>query len=83
MGLSKFSDLANVMHHRPWMAEVNDGCGHATIEKLTTQMNHGATKNVSLTIVQRRLLRLGLGSRLLVHAPMPTAVHRQRMLEFA
>ncbi|GBN27246.1 hypothetical protein AVEN_234878-1 [Araneus ventricosus] len=49
----------------------------ATVEQLTVQMNQGATKSVSLTTVQRTLLRMGLRSRRLVNAPMLTAVHRQ------
>ncbi|GBM47485.1 hypothetical protein AVEN_153697-1 [Araneus ventricosus] len=55
----------------------------ATVEQLTAQMNQGATKSVSSTTVQRTLLRMGLRSRLLVNAPMLTAVHRRRRLEFA
>ncbi|GFV00656.1 hypothetical protein TNCV_2950241 [Trichonephila clavipes] len=35
------------------------------------------------TTVQRSLLRLVLRSRRLVHAPMLTAVHQQRRLEFS
>ncbi|GBN81934.1 hypothetical protein AVEN_158770-1 [Araneus ventricosus] len=50
----------------------------ATVEQLTAQMNQGATKSVSSTTVQRTLLRMGLRSRRLVNAPMPTAVRRQR-----
>ncbi|GFS87658.1 transposable element Tcb1 transposase [Trichonephila clavipes] len=46
-------------------------------------MNQGATKSVSQTTIQRTLLRLGLRSRRLVRAPMLTAVHRRRRLEFA
>ncbi|KAH7975588.1 hypothetical protein HPB52_003538 [Rhipicephalus sanguineus] len=42
----------------------------ATVEQLTIQMNQGATNSVSQTTLQRRLLRLGLRSRCLVHAPM-------------
>ncbi|GFT70127.1 transposable element Tcb1 transposase [Trichonephila clavipes] len=55
----------------------------ATVEQLTTKMNQGATKSVSQTTIQRTLLRLGLRSRRLVRAPMLTAVHRRRRLEFA
>ncbi|GFV38072.1 probable RNA-directed DNA polymerase from transposon X-element [Trichonephila clavipes] len=55
----------------------------ATVEQLTTKMNQGATKSVSQTTIQRTLLRLGLRSRRLVRAPMQTAVHRRRRLEFA
>ncbi|GFX81619.1 transposable element Tcb1 transposase [Trichonephila clavipes] len=55
----------------------------ATVEHLTTKMNQGATKSVSQTTIQRTLLRLGLRSRRLVRAPMLTAVHRRRRLEFA
>ncbi|GFV19463.1 transposable element Tcb1 transposase [Trichonephila clavipes] len=55
----------------------------ATVEQLTTKMNQGATKSVSQTTIQRTLLRLGLRSRHLVRAPMLTAVHRRRRLEFA
>ncbi|GFX41209.1 transposable element Tcb1 transposase [Trichonephila clavipes] len=54
----------------------------ATVEQLTTKMNQ-ATKSVSQTTIQRTLLRLGLRSRRLVRAPMLTAVHRRRRLEFA
>ncbi|KFM66064.1 Transposable element Tcb1 transposase, partial [Stegodyphus mimosarum] len=46
-------------------------------------MNQGATKSVSQSTIQRTLLRLGLRSRRLVRAPMLTAVHRRRRLEFA
>ncbi|GFX78902.1 transposable element Tcb1 transposase [Trichonephila clavipes] len=46
-------------------------------------MNQGATKRVSQTTIQRTLLRLGLRSRHLFRAPMLTAVHRRRRLEFA
>ncbi|GFU48251.1 hypothetical protein TNCV_4626691 [Trichonephila clavipes] len=46
-------------------------------------MNQGATNNVFQTTVQRSLLRLVLRSRRLVHAPMLTAVHQQRRLEFS
>ncbi|GFX63346.1 transposable element Tcb1 transposase [Trichonephila clavipes] len=53
---------------------------YATVEQLTTQMIQGATNSVSQTTVQRTLLHLGLGSRRLVHALIPTAV---RTLEFA
>ncbi|GFV69910.1 transposable element Tcb1 transposase [Trichonephila clavipes] len=52
----------------------------ATVEQLTTKMNQGATKSVSQTTIQRTLLRLGLRSR---RAPMLTAVHRRRRLEFS
>ncbi|KFM64391.1 Transposable element Tcb1 transposase, partial [Stegodyphus mimosarum] len=55
----------------------------ATVEQLTTKMNQGATKSVSQSTIQRTLLRLGLRSRRLVRAPMLTAVHRRRRLEFA
>ncbi|GFW19190.1 transposable element Tcb1 transposase [Trichonephila clavipes] len=55
----------------------------ATVEQLTTKMNQGATKSVSQTTIQRTLLRLGLRSRRLVRAPMLTAAHRRRRLEFA
>ncbi|GFU68105.1 transposable element Tc3 transposase [Trichonephila clavipes] len=55
----------------------------ATVEQLTTKMNQGATKSVSQTTIQRTLLRLGLRSRRLVCAPMLTALHRRRRLEFA
>ncbi|GFU67693.1 transposable element Tcb1 transposase [Trichonephila clavipes] len=55
----------------------------ATVEQLTPKMNQGATKSVSQTTIQRTLLRLGLRSRRLVRAPMLTAVHRRRRLEFA
>ncbi|GFV63379.1 transposable element Tcb1 transposase [Trichonephila clavipes] len=55
----------------------------ATVEQLTTKMNQGATKSVSQTTIQQTLLRLGLRSRHLVRAPMLTAVHRRRRLEFA
>ncbi|GFT81330.1 transposable element Tcb1 transposase [Trichonephila clavipes] len=55
----------------------------ATVQQLTTKMNQGATKSVSQTTIQRTLLRLGLRSRRLVRAPMLTAVHRRRRLEFA
>ncbi|GIY57998.1 transposable element Tcb1 transposase [Caerostris darwini] len=55
----------------------------ATVEQLTAQMNQGTTKSVSSTTVQRTLLRMGLRSRRLVNAPMLTAVHRRRRLEFA
>ncbi|GFX23200.1 hypothetical protein TNCV_4559821 [Trichonephila clavipes] len=46
-------------------------------------MNQGATNSVFQTTVQRSLLRLVLRSRRLVHAPMLTAVHQQRRLEFS
>ncbi|GFV14399.1 hypothetical protein TNCV_808311 [Trichonephila clavipes] len=46
-------------------------------------MNQGATNRVFQTTVQRSLLRLVLRSRRLVHAPMLTAVHQQRRLEFS
>ncbi|GFS92704.1 uncharacterized protein TNCV_1161301 [Trichonephila clavipes] len=46
-------------------------------------MNQGATNNVFQTTVQRSLLRLVLRSRRLVHAPMLTASHQQRRLEFS
>ncbi|XP_055950945.1 uncharacterized protein LOC129985044 [Argiope bruennichi] len=35
----------------------------ATVEQLTTQMNQGATNNVSTTTVQRTSLRMGLCSK--------------------
>ncbi|GFU41421.1 hypothetical protein TNCV_2171751 [Trichonephila clavipes] len=54
-----------------------------TIEQLTSPMNQEATNNVSQTTVQRTLLRLGIRSRCLAHAPMMSAVHWQRRLEFA
>ncbi|GFV32516.1 transposable element Tcb1 transposase [Trichonephila clavipes] len=46
-------------------------------------MNQGATNSVFQTTVQRSLLRLVLRSRRLVHAPMLTAVHQRRRLEFS
>ncbi|GFU67607.1 hypothetical protein TNCV_1643561 [Trichonephila clavipes] len=46
-------------------------------------MNQGATNSVFQTTVQRSLLRLVLRSRRLVHAPMLTASHQQRRLEFS
>ncbi|GFS76887.1 transposable element Tcb1 transposase [Trichonephila clavipes] len=46
-------------------------------------MNQGATNSGFLTTVQRSLLRLVLRSRRLVHAPMLTAIHQQRRLEFS
>ncbi|GFX73034.1 hypothetical protein TNCV_1704361 [Trichonephila clavipes] len=46
-------------------------------------MNQGATNSDFQTTVQRSLLRLVLRSRRLVHAPMLTAVHQQRRLEFS
>ncbi|GFU83814.1 transposable element Tcb1 transposase [Trichonephila clavipes] len=46
-------------------------------------MNQGATNSVFQTTVQLSLLRLVLRSRRLVHAPMLTAVHQQRRLEFS
>ncbi|GFS92580.1 transposable element Tcb1 transposase [Trichonephila clavipes] len=46
-------------------------------------MNQGATNSVFQTTVHRSLLRLVLRSRRLVHAPMLTAVHQQRRLEFS
>ncbi|GFU00637.1 hypothetical protein TNCV_4818041 [Trichonephila clavipes] len=46
-------------------------------------MNQGATDSGFQTTVQRSLLRLVLRSRRLVHAPMLTAVHQQRRLEFS
>ncbi|GFT35895.1 transposable element Tcb1 transposase [Trichonephila clavipes] len=46
-------------------------------------MNQGATNSGFQTTVQRSLLRLVLRSRRLVHAPMLTAVHQQRRLEFS
>ncbi|GFW32959.1 transposable element Tcb1 transposase [Trichonephila clavipes] len=49
----------------------------------TTQMNQGATNSGFQTTVQRSWLRLVLRSRRLVHAPMLTAVHEQRRLEFS
>ncbi|XP_055932068.1 uncharacterized protein LOC129962346 [Argiope bruennichi] len=55
----------------------------AAMEQLTAQMNQRATSSVSTTTVQRTLLRMGLRSRRLVNAPMLTAVHRRRRLEFA
>ncbi|GFY28882.1 transposable element Tcb1 transposase [Trichonephila clavipes] len=55
----------------------------ATVEQLTTKMNQGANKSVSQTTIQRTLLCLGLRSRRLVRAPILTAVHRRRRLEFA
>ncbi|GFV87609.1 transposable element Tcb1 transposase [Trichonephila clavipes] len=67
--------------------EVTDGCRgenrRATVKQHTTQMNQGATNSVFQTTVQRSLLRLVLRSRRLVHAPMLTAVHQQRRLEFS
>ncbi|GFU75017.1 transposable element Tcb1 transposase [Trichonephila clavipes] len=46
-------------------------------------MNQDATNSVSQTTIQQTFLRLGLRSRRLVHAPVLTAVHRQRRLAFA
>ncbi|GFV95472.1 hypothetical protein TNCV_4574741 [Trichonephila clavipes] len=46
-------------------------------------MNQGATNSGFQTTVQRSLLHLVLRSRRLVHAPMLTAVHQQRRLEFS
>ncbi|GFV18361.1 hypothetical protein TNCV_3932071, partial [Trichonephila clavipes] len=46
-------------------------------------MNQGATNSGFQTTVQRSWLRLVLRSRHLVHAPMLTAVHQQRRLEFS
>ncbi|GFT90792.1 transposable element Tcb1 transposase [Trichonephila clavipes] len=46
-------------------------------------MNQGATNSGFQTTVQRSLLRLVLRSRRLAHAPMLTAVHQQRRLEFS
>ncbi|GFX04665.1 hypothetical protein TNCV_1912101 [Trichonephila clavipes] len=46
-------------------------------------MNQGATNSGFQTTVQRSLLRMVLRSRRLVHAPMLTAVHQQRRLEFS
>ncbi|GFX53394.1 transposable element Tcb1 transposase [Trichonephila clavipes] len=46
-------------------------------------MNQGATNSVFQTTVQRSLLRMVLRSRRLVHAPMLTASHQQRRLEFS
>ncbi|GFV61653.1 hypothetical protein TNCV_188111 [Trichonephila clavipes] len=46
-------------------------------------MNQGATNSGFQTTVQRSLLRLVLRSRRLVHAPILTAVHQQRRLEFS
>ncbi|GFV84885.1 transposable element Tcb1 transposase [Trichonephila clavipes] len=46
-------------------------------------MNQGATNSGIQTTVQRSWLRLVLRSRRLVHAPMLTAVHEQRRLEFS
>ncbi|GFY36638.1 transposable element Tcb1 transposase [Trichonephila clavipes] len=55
----------------------------ATVKQHTTQMNQGATNSVFQTTVQRSLLRLVLRSRRLVHAPMLTASHQQRRMEFS
>ncbi|XP_071043049.1 uncharacterized protein [Parasteatoda tepidariorum] len=38
----------------------------ATVEQLSAQMNQGATKSVSTTTVQRKLLRMSLRSRRLI-----------------
>ncbi|GBM97248.1 hypothetical protein AVEN_254932-1 [Araneus ventricosus] len=68
------------------MTEANEGYGDAfgRIDvQLTVQMNRGTTKSVSSATVRRTLLRMGLRSRRLVNAPMLTAVHRRRRLEFA
>ncbi|GFX91311.1 transposable element Tcb1 transposase [Trichonephila clavipes] len=46
-------------------------------------MNQEATNSVFQTTVQRSLLRLVLRSRRLVQAPMLTASHQQRRLEFS
>ncbi|GFY19009.1 hypothetical protein TNCV_3876971 [Trichonephila clavipes] len=46
-------------------------------------MYQGATNSVFQTTVQQSLLRLVLRSRRLVHAPMLTASHQQRRLEFS
>ncbi|KAH7984907.1 hypothetical protein HPB52_024453 [Rhipicephalus sanguineus] len=70
MGLSKISNVANVVHPR-----ATDDRGQrrlrrcvranrrATVEQLTAQMNQGATNCVSETTVQRTLLSLGLRIR--------------------
>ncbi|GFW65711.1 transposable element Tcb1 transposase [Trichonephila clavipes] len=55
----------------------------ATVKQHTTQMNQGATNSVFQTTVQLSLLRLVLRSRRLVLAPMLTAVHQKRRLEFS
>ncbi|GFY12057.1 transposable element Tcb1 transposase [Trichonephila clavipes] len=49
----------------------------AAVEKMIYQMNQGSTNSVFQTTVRRTMLRLGLRSRRLVHAPMPTVVQRQ------
>nr|XP_042903078.1 uncharacterized protein LOC122270306 [Parasteatoda tepidariorum] len=54
-----------------------------TVEQLTSQMNQGATKSVSSITFQRTLLLMDHSSKPLVNAPMLTAVHRRRRLEFA
>ncbi|GFX12893.1 hypothetical protein TNCV_3658891 [Trichonephila clavipes] len=64
-------------------AEVSSGERRATVKQHTTQMNQRATNSVFQTTVQRSLLRLVLRRRRLVHAPMLTAVHQQRRLEFS
>lgn len=63
------------------MTETDNGCGEEFGR--TNQMNQGATKSVSSTIVQRTLLRMGLRSRGLVNAPMQTDVHGRLRLELA
>ncbi|GFX65516.1 hypothetical protein TNCV_4735611 [Trichonephila clavipes] len=62
------------------------------LSKISDVANHRAPRAIDdrgdrawvfQTTVQRMLLRLGLQSRRLVHAPMLIAAHRQRRLEFA
>ena len=55
----------------------------ATVEQLTTQMNQEATNSVSPMTVQWTLLHMGLCNTRLVDAPMLSAVHQRRRLEFA
>ncbi|GBM39529.1 hypothetical protein AVEN_270712-1 [Araneus ventricosus] len=62
------------------MTEANEGYGDAFGRigvQLTAQMNQGATKSVSSTTVQRRLLRMGLCSRGLVIFPQNDGIYQQ------
>ncbi|GFU98117.1 ryanodine receptor [Trichonephila clavipes] len=77
--------IVNASFHLTHWSVAPFGTGSSRVKSVATdhQNEPRATKSVSHTTIQRILLRLGVRSRRLVRAPMLTAVHRRRRLEFA